>query len=54
MADTLRRELGDERYTIPATLEQLHSAGQLGRKSGVGIYDYSGETPVLNPAIKLG
>lgn len=53
MAETLRRELDDPRYTIPATLEQLHSAGQLGRKSGIGIYDYSGETPVLNPAIKL-
>ncbi|MDH5673665.1 MAG: 3-hydroxyacyl-CoA dehydrogenase family protein [Myxococcales bacterium] len=53
MADTMRRELKDERYRIPATLEQLHSAGQLGRKSGIGIYDYSGEKPVLNSAIKI-
>ncbi|MDD9938474.1 MAG: 3-hydroxyacyl-CoA dehydrogenase NAD-binding domain-containing protein [Myxococcales bacterium] len=54
MAETMRRELDDPRYTIPTTLEQLHSAGQLGRKSGIGIYDYSGDKPTLNPAIKIG
>ncbi|MGD8861021.1 MAG: 3-hydroxyacyl-CoA dehydrogenase family protein [Myxococcales bacterium] len=53
MAKTMRSELDDPRYEIPKTLEQLHSAGQLGRKSGIGIYDYSGDKPVLNPAIKL-
>ena len=54
MAETLARELGDQRYTIPRTLKQLHQAKQLGRKSGIGIYDYSGEKPVLNPAIRVG
>jgi 3-hydroxybutyryl-CoA dehydrogenase len=53
MADTLGRELGGSRYAIPKTLQQLFDAGQLGRKTGIGIYDYSGEAPVLNPAIKL-
>ena len=54
MAITMRRELDDPRYAVPATLEQLHTAGQLGRKSGIGIFDYSGDAPVLNPAIKIG
>ena len=55
MAETMHRELGDEhRYRIPRTLKQLFEAKQLGRKSGVGIFDYRGEKPVLNPAIELG
>ena len=53
MAETMQRELEDNRYRIPRTLEQLFRAKQLGRKSGIGIFDYSGETPTLNPAIKL-
>jgi 3-hydroxybutyryl-CoA dehydrogenase len=52
MADTMERELGDTRYRKPRTLVQLYEAKQLGRKSGIGIYDYSGDKPVLNPAIK--
>jgi 3-hydroxybutyryl-CoA dehydrogenase len=54
MAQTLERELGGERYAIPRTLKQLYQSKQLGRKSGIGIYDYSGEKPVLNPAIRTG
>jgi 3-hydroxybutyryl-CoA dehydrogenase len=54
MAATMQRELDDPRYRIPRTLEQLFKAKQLGRKSGIGLFDYSGETPKLNPAIKLG
>jgi len=53
MAQTMHRELGDPRYRIPKTLQQLFEAKQLGRKTGIGIYDYSGDEPVLNPAIKL-
>ena len=52
MAETLSRELGPDRYRMPETLTKLTDANQLGRKSGVGIYDYSGEAPVLNPALK--
>lgn len=51
MAETMGRELKDDRYRVPATLRKLCDAGQLGRKSGVGIFDYSGEAPVLNPAL---
>jgi len=47
-------ELGDRRYEMPKTLLQLTDANQLGRKSGIGIFDYSGETPKLNAAIKIG
>jgi 3-hydroxybutyryl-CoA dehydrogenase len=53
MAETLRRELGDRRYDMPKTLLQLTDAGQLGRKTGAGIYDYSSDQPKLNPAIKI-
>jgi 3-hydroxybutyryl-CoA dehydrogenase len=52
MADTMKRELGGHRYDMPKTLIQLYEAKQLGRKSGVGIFDYRGEKPVLNAAIK--
>ena len=54
MAESMQKELGDDRYRTPRTLKQLFSQKQLGRKSGIGIYDYSGEKPVLNPAIKIG
>lgn len=53
MAETLARELGGARYAMPQTLVQLTDKQQLGRKSGVGIFDYSGEQPVLNPALKF-
>ncbi|MDD9968817.1 MAG: 3-hydroxyacyl-CoA dehydrogenase family protein [Myxococcales bacterium] len=52
MAETLGRELGGSRYAMPETLTKLTDAGQLGRKSGIGIYDYSGESPVLNAALQ--
>jgi 3-hydroxybutyryl-CoA dehydrogenase len=51
MAETMRRELNDPRYDMPKTLSKLTDANQLGRKSGIGIYDYSGEVPTLNPAL---
>jgi 3-hydroxybutyryl-CoA dehydrogenase len=54
MAETMARELKDDRYKMPRTLKQLFQAKQLGRKSGIGIFDYSGDKPVLNPAIKTG
>jgi len=54
MAETLRRELNDPRYDQPQTLIKLTDAKQLGRKSGIGIYDYASEPPTLNPAIKVG
>lgn len=53
MAETLHAELKDERYRMPALLQQLLEDKQLGRKTKLGLYDYSGDEPVLNPNIKL-
>jgi 3-hydroxybutyryl-CoA dehydrogenase len=52
MADTMKRELGGHRYDMPKSLVQLYEAKQLGRKSGIGIFDYRGDKPVLNPSLK--
>jgi 3-hydroxybutyryl-CoA dehydrogenase len=41
MAKTLYRELNDNRYSPPALLRRLVLNGHLGKKAGVGIYDYS-------------
>jgi 3-hydroxybutyryl-CoA dehydrogenase len=41
----LHRELG-EQFRPPQLLRQMVRAGWLGKKSGLGFYDWSGETPV--------
>ena len=41
MAKLLYKEFGDDRYRPPALLRRLVQAGQLGKKSGVGLYDYA-------------
>jgi 3-hydroxybutyryl-CoA dehydrogenase len=37
---------GEERFASPETLKKMVSAGDFGRKSGRGFYDYSGDQPV--------
>jgi len=37
---------GEDRFAAPDTLRRLVDAGDFGRKSGKGFYDYSGEKPV--------
>jgi 3-hydroxybutyryl-CoA dehydrogenase len=37
---------GEERFGAPETLTRMVSAGDFGRKSGKGFYDYSGDQPV--------
>jgi 3-hydroxybutyryl-CoA dehydrogenase len=37
---------GEERFAPPETLQEMVSAGDFGRKSGKGFYDYSGDQPV--------
>lgn len=49
MAKTLHKELRDSRYSPPALLRRLVLADQLGKKSGVGIYDYSVDPARENP-----
>ena len=37
---------GEERFAAPEMLQKMVSAGDFGRKSGKGFYDYSGDQPV--------
>ncbi len=54
MATTLQAELMDSRYRLPTMLRRLVAAGHLGRKSGLGIYDYTDSDDVVNPALRDG
>ncbi len=53
IARTLHGELSDVRYRAPSLLRRLVLAGHLGKKSGLGIYDWRGDVPAPNPAIQL-
>jgi 3-hydroxybutyryl-CoA dehydrogenase len=46
IADVMAEAYGEERFAQPETLRKLVEAGDYGRKSGRGFYDYSGERPV--------
>jgi 3-hydroxybutyryl-CoA dehydrogenase len=46
IADVMVDAYGEERFAAPDTLKKLVSAGDFGRKSGRGFYDYSGDSPV--------
>jgi 3-hydroxybutyryl-CoA dehydrogenase len=37
---TLRKELDDPRYAHPPLVDEMIEAGNLGRKTGKGFYDY--------------
>jgi 3-hydroxybutyryl-CoA dehydrogenase len=51
ICDVLFDEFRERRFARPPTLRKMISAGWYGKKSGMGLYDYSGETPVPNPGI---
>jgi 3-hydroxybutyryl-CoA dehydrogenase len=46
IADVMVDAYGEERFAAPDTLKKMVSAGDFGRKSGRGFYDYSGDKPV--------
>ena len=39
-------EYHEERYSPPPLLKRVMAMGRLGKKSGQGFYDWSGEEPV--------
>jgi 3-hydroxybutyryl-CoA dehydrogenase len=51
ICDVLFDEFRERRFARPPTLRKMLSAGWLGRKSGMGFYDYSGEEPAENTGI---
>jgi len=50
ICDVLFDEFRERRFARPPTLRKMLAAGWYGRKSGMGFYDYSGETPAPNSA----
>ena len=49
--ESLYDEFRDARFARPPLLRKMLAAGWLGRKSGLGFYDHSGEQPVPNPGL---
>ena len=52
MTQSLSAELRDRRFRAPSLLRRLVLAGQVGKKVGVGLYDYRGAEPIENPEIR--
>ncbi len=52
MAQSLQNEHVDKRFHPPSLLRRLVLRGHLGKKSGIGIFDYRGEDPVENPLVR--
>ena len=46
ISEVMESAYGEERFAAPPSLKKLVAAGNYGRKSGSGFYDYSGESPV--------
>jgi 3-hydroxybutyryl-CoA dehydrogenase len=46
IAEIMYQEYAETRFAPPPLLRRMVTLGRIGRKSGHGFYDYSGETPV--------
>jgi 3-hydroxybutyryl-CoA dehydrogenase len=46
ISEVMESAYGEERFAAPPSLKKLVAAGNYGRKSGSGFYDYSGDNPV--------
>jgi len=51
MSKLLYREFADDRFRPPPILRRMVHDGQLGRKTGLGFYDYSAAPPVPNKVL---
>jgi len=51
ICDVMWNEFNERRFAQPPTLRKMLAAGWYGKKSGMGLYDYSGDEPVPNPGI---
>jgi 3-hydroxybutyryl-CoA dehydrogenase len=51
ICDVLFDEFRERRFAQPPVLRKMLSAGWFGRKSGIGFYDYAGDSPAENPGI---
>ncbi|MFM7142402.1 MAG: 3-hydroxyacyl-CoA dehydrogenase family protein [Alphaproteobacteria bacterium] len=51
MANNLLDEYSEPRFAPPPVLRRLMLAGQLGRKTGKGFYDYAAKPAVPNPGL---
>ena len=54
MAKTMHQELDDRRFSPPALLRRLVLNGHLGKKSKLGIYDYTTDPPRENRGAVAG
>ena len=52
MAQNLYDEYGEARFAPPPVLRRLLLAGQLGRKTKLGFYDYADRPAKPNPALQ--
>jgi 3-hydroxybutyryl-CoA dehydrogenase len=46
ISEVMSDAYGEDRFSAPPTLQKMVSAGDFGRKSGRGFYDYAGDKPV--------
>jgi 3-hydroxybutyryl-CoA dehydrogenase len=51
ICDVMFDEFREKRFAQPPILRKMLAAGWYGRKSGMGFYDYSGESPAENPGL---